>query len=521
MALWSEEQPDPYAEFAGRIIQNIFVETDDVFDTSQEDENSFIFKIANRIHINTRRSTVVSQLLVKVGDEFSAQKIAESERALRNTAYLFDASITPVANENGHLDLYVRTRDNWTLFPEFTFSSAGGESERSFGIEEQNLFGTGTRLNIRRDQDRERTSSIFEISGQNIGKHRISAAYSFSDLSDGRSQFLDFQRPFFSFDTKWAAGVTLFSDERIDTLYSFGDPAARFLRNQEFFRSSAGLSDGLVNGWATRWSAGYTLDNREFNAVFDEGLPLVAPEDRELSYPFVQFERVQDKFVKTSNLNQIVRTEDVALGTRYQASVGFASESIGSDRDALILDASYSKGFGSPESTLFLLSTGISTRLESGRFANTVVSSTAELYRRQSEKRLFFSSVRARFGNDLDLDNFSKLGGETGLRGFPLNFLNAKSTVLYTAEQRFYTDYYPFKLFRVGAAVFFDAAYGIGDGPTGDENTSVRSNVGVGLRFSSTRSSNNRVFHFNIAAPTSGKGDADDIQIQFFGQQRF
>ena len=519
--LQSQQASDPYAELEGRVIQNVVVETDDVFDTSKEDESSFVFRMANRFHIDTRRATVVSQLLFKPGEKLSPQKVAESERTLRTNPYLFDASITPIENDDGTVDVLVKTRDNWTLFPEFTFSNAGGESETSFGIEEQNLLGTGTRLNVSREDDRERTSSVFEISSENIGRHRISAAYSFSDLSDGQSQFIDVQRPFFSFDTKWAAGASLFGDERIDTLYSVGEPAVRYLRDQEFFRGFAGLSDGLVNGWVTRWSVGYIFDNREFDPVFEEGLIPITPEDRRLSYPFVQYQRIQDKFVETRNLNQILQTEDISLGTSYQLSLGVVAESFDADRNALILEGGYRRGFGSPERALWLLSTDLSTRVESGTLTNTVLSSSLEFYKRQSEKRVFFAAMRARFGDDLDLDNFSPVGGETGLRGFPLNFLNAESTALVTVEQRFYTDYYPFKLFRVGAAAFFDAAYGIGADPVGFESDRLRSNVGVGLRFSSTRSSSNRIFHLNIAAPTTGADGVDDVQIQFFGQQRF
>ena len=55
------------------------------------------------------------------------------------------------------------------------------------------------------------------------------------------------------------------------------------------------------------------------------------------------------------------------------------------------------------------------------------------------------------------------LGGDNGLRGYPLRYQAGDDNALMTLEQRFYSNWQPLKLFNVGAAVFFDAGRTWGD----------------------------------------------------------
>lgn len=517
----TEETAPDYSKYSGYVIEDVIISTVDVFDTSTETEFNPLFVLANRLHIDTKRGTVKTQLLLDSGDSFSVQKLEESERILRRKPYLFDATVVPVENDNGTLDLHVETRDNWTLVPEVKVSSTGGENESSLGIEEENFLGTGTRVNIRRDQDDDRTSSIFQISREDIGEHRLNAAYGYGDLSDGDFQLLQLQRPFFSLDTKWAAGSTAIFDDRIETLFSEGERGARYRDDQTFFTFFGGLSEGLVDGKTERWILGYEFSERNFETVATDGLVEVAPENRRFSYPFLRYQRVQDSFLEAKNLNQIQQTEDVSLGENYSFTVGYASEALDSDRNAWILAADYRHAYGSPESFLVLFNHAAATRVESGKLKNAVLSSRTEIFKRQSEKRLLFGSLSLHLGEDLDLDNFSALGGDVGLRGYPRDFLNAETTALLTVEQRFYTDYYPFRLLRVGAAIFADVARAWGEDAIGVREDEVLANVGFGLRLGSTRSSSNRVFHVDIAFPLTANDNIDKVQIQFSGQRRF
>jgi len=52
-------------------------------------------------------------------------------------------------------------------------------------------------------------------------------------------------------------------------------------------------------------------------------------------------------------------------------------------------------------------------------------------------------------GDYLDLDNPVQLGGDNGIRGYPQRYQNGESKAVLMIEQRFFTDWYPFRLARV------------------------------------------------------------------------
>jgi hemolysin activation/secretion protein len=282
-----------------------------------------------------------------------------------------------------------------------------------------------------------------------------------------------------------------------------------------------GWSDGLVNGTALRWTAGVVYDDNRFSDVPTSSLPSVVPGDRKLVYPFVGFERVKDGYVTTQNRDQIERTEDFQMGLALRASLGWAAESFGSSRDAAIFSASASRGFGSLDDDALLLSAGSSGRLESGDLANATFSLSARYYRRQSEKRTFYAGLSGTAGESLDLDNPVVLGGNSGLRGYPLRYQVGESKVLATIEQRYYTDWYPFRLARVGGAIFADAGRVFGPNPLGPDNREWLVDVGIGFRLALTRVASGRVVHIDLAFPLNDDPTIDEVQFIIESRKSF
>ena len=68
-------------------------------------------------------------------------------------------------------------------------------------------------------------------------------------------------------------------------------------------------------------------------------------------------------------------------------------------------------------------------------------------------------------------------------------------------EERVYTDWYPFRLFRVGGAIYYDVGRAWGGPTENTANTRWLSDIGVGLRIVSDRSSAGNVLHVDIAIP--------------------
>jgi hemolysin activation/secretion protein len=151
--------------------------------------------------------------------------------------------------------------------------------------------------------------------------------------------------------------------------------------------------------------------------------------------------------------------------------------------------------------------------VEEGVGRNVSLGLSARYYRRQSDHRLLYAGLSSTFGNNLDLDQYLEIGGDSGLRGYPLRYQTGDKRVLLTVEQRYFTDWYPFRLFHIGGAVFFDAGRAWGDGPNNSRRNEWLKDVGFGLRIGNTRSGLGRMTHIDIAFPLDGDSDIADVQL--------
>lgn len=515
------ELPKPAdLEARNAVIGEVILVRSDIFDLSSPDENKWLYRWANRLHIVTREKTISEQLLFRTGDPYKKRELEESERILRRNKFLYDAHIVPSHSDNGIVDLTVNTRDVWSISPELSIARSGGENRTRYGVEEHNLLGRGQRVRFIRDDDIDRSESTIEYADRYIGSHHISGLLRYSDNSDGDAYLLSIERPFYALDTRWSGGGSILGDDRRTPMYAFGEEAAEYRHQRDAFYLYKGWSKGLRDGRAQRWTAGVALDDNRFSEVNNPTLPAVVPDDRKLVYPYLGFELVEDKYVKGTNRDQINRTEDFQTGLRLNASLGWADTSFGSDRDALVYSASSSRGFGSFEHKMLLLFASASGRLEAGNSANTQFKIHARFYHSQSDKRLFFASISGTAGHDLDLDNQVAIGGNSGMRGYPLRYQVGESRLLAIIEQRYYTDWYPFRFARVGGAVFADVGQVWGPNPLGPDNRGWLSDVGFGLRLALTRVSD-RVIHIDVAFPLNGDPTIDSVQFLLESRRSF
>jgi hemolysin activation/secretion protein len=216
------------------------------------------------------------------------------------------------------------------------------------------------------------------------------------------------------------------------------------------------------------------------------------------------------------NHDQISRTEDFYLGTSFSARAGYAAEKFGSSSSALLFQSFASTGFGGSGRSTTLLYWDFSGRISGGQLDNGVMDASVRYYNEQSKNWLFFTTVSATRGWRLDLDNQITLGGDNGLRGYPLRYQDGTARALFTIEQRYFTDWYPFRLFRVGGAVFFDCGRTWGKAPLASPSLGLLSDAGFGLRFGNARSGLGNVIHVDLAFPFNG--DPTIKKVQFLVQ---
>jgi len=512
---------DLLLEEAGAVVGSIIFVRQNVFDISQPSENNALYRLANSLHVITRETVIRSQLLFREGDSYSRRLLDESERLLRKNDYIYDAKISPVRHADGSVDIVVSTRDVWTLSLEVSLSRTGGENKSRIGMSEENLLGRGMAVAVSFEDNVDRESTRLAFADSNLFNSWTSLNLVLHDSSDGDSQRLRIQRPFFALNTPWAAGGSLFNDDREERIYDLGDPIAGYRKETNYHVLFGGLSAGLRNGWVRRWTTGLIYNVAAFSPIVDSTIPDLIPEDRHLIYPFIGFELLEDNYQTSANRDQIQRTEDFYFGTRFTASLGLASKKFDSDRDALIYSASASKGFGSMKNNALLLTSTLNGRMQGGSAENSLFHLDARYYRQQSKKRLFYAAMYGTWGRDLDLDNHLELGGDSGLRGYPLRYQTGDKRFLVSLEERYFTDWYPFRLFRVGFAVFADAGRTWGDNPAAGAPLGWLRDVGIGLRIAPTRASGREIYHIDLAFPLDGDSTIDNVQFLIQSKSNF
>ncbi len=495
-------------------IGEIRFDARDLFDAEAADEDTSVSRVANRLHITTRQATIGDQLLFKSGDLYQPGLLEESARILRDTRYLRDAQVRPVAFHDGVVDIEVTTQDVWTFNPGISYGRKGGENSGGFQLEELNFLGTGTQLGIGFTSDVDRDSKFIQYRDRQLGSSWWSLSTQYSDNSDGRLGEFSLEHPFYALGSRWAGGVSLLDDQRTDSRYDLGEVVDQFATHDKLSTIYWGSSGGLVDGWVRRLSVGLTYEDHTFDAVPGAAdAPLLLPSDRTLTYPWVGAEWVQDSYRTARNRDQIEKTEDYSLGWYARAQLGYASTSFGSDRNALMLVGNLSKGLEMTDRQSLFFGLDASGRIEDGAVAGGLFTAAARYYFRQSPRRVLFLNLSATAGSNLDADQQILLGGDNGLRGYPLRYQSGEGRWLFTAEQRLFSNWFPFQMFNVGGAVFYDMGATWGQDPLGTPSQGLLKDVGFGLRFGNSRSALGNVLHVDIAYPLDGDASARHVQF--------
>jgi outer membrane protein assembly factor BamA len=510
---------DRVLEAQGAIIGKVELDVRQIFDERDPRENSGLYHLADQLHVRTRQSTIRAQLLFRPGDKYKARILEETERNLRALSYIYDARVVPVKYADGKVTIRVITKDVWTLSPGVSFSRTGGANSSGFDLADSNLLGFGKSLAVDHSSNVDRTSNGITYGDPNLFGSRWTLAAAYADASDGAQRTFALAQPFYSLDTPWTATVKAMKFDRTVSRYNLGDVFDQFKRDENYYELSGGLSSGLIDGWTRRVYAGMRYDQNIFAQVPGTSTPAtVLPPNRTLSYPFVAGEIVQDDFRKVGDQNQIGRTEDLYFGTRLYAEVGYSGTAFGANRNDLLLTTSATKGFQLSALTQLFLAGTVSSRLESGSVRNLFVDSTATYYWRWRDDKLLFVFLNGTTTHALDPDSQLLIGGDTGLRGYPLRYESGTSRGLLTVEQRFYTDWYPFRLARFGAAIFGDVGRTWGRGVIGNSDPGTLKDLGCGMRFGNTRSGLGNVLHVDVAFPLNG--DHNISKVQFLVQTK-
>ncbi|MFO1400905.1 MAG: hypothetical protein U1F30_06795 [Steroidobacteraceae bacterium] len=505
--------PDAELEAAGARVGTITIISRQIFDLDDPRENRAVFRLANRLHMRTRPGVIRAQLLFREGDPYRRQALEETERNLRRMQYLREPHIRPVRYHDGLVDIEVVTQDVWTLQFGPSYGRSGGTDHSSVEIQDNNLFGFGKTLALGAGRDVDRTSTYLEWRDANVLGSHWRDSLRWTESSDGFVHGGAVWLPFYSLQTRWAGGAQVDESHWLNPRYVLGKRYDQYDSRMRFADAYLGYSPGLEGRITRRYSVGLRVDESRF-APDPGGTTLgPLPADRLLRYPYLRFELITDAFRKASNHDQIARTEDQQFGLNASLLAGWASRGLGADRDALLLDSTLGYGWSPGSDHDLFVTLGARSRLEGGKALDTRWHAETSWYWTTSTHTLLHLRAAHDAGQRLDLDHYFELGGDSGLRGYPLRYQIGTRRTMLKLEERVYTEWSLWRLLDIGGAAFFDIGRVDGPNPLGAPRLGWLKDAGVGLRLGNSRSSLGNVIHIDLAAPLGAASGISRLQF--------
>jgi len=311
------------------VIRAIELERRDVFDPH---EKSWLARVANALHFETRAPTVRRELLFSVGEPYDSARVAESERNLRGLGVFRRVQIDSVQTDSGVV-VKVLTKDGWSTRADWRFRSAGGEVEFTIGMVEDNLLGTASSASVRYRKTPDRSTVALGFRRPRLFAGQVGLALAYENRSDGRLNAVALDQPFYSLAS--SRGFRLEAEDRDERVLRFVDGSAEaqdtLSRRHTLVRGSA--------AWALRKSSeGYLRLGLQAQVRRDDFLP----EGSGLSFPrsvtgafgpYLVWNRAN--FLVTQGVAGFAREEDVDLGMTVRAGAHVAPRALGYERDGV------------------------------------------------------------------------------------------------------------------------------------------------------------------------------------------
>ena len=207
----SKKNVNPYLKYSGCLIRSVHIIVYDPFghsvmDTVPRKINS-LQKLGNHSHTATQHWVIRNLLLFKKDDRLNALYLSESERLLRQSAYISDARIFISKTKSvDSVDVNVVVQDKWPITIPILLTDVSG----NLRYRNQNLLGLGQQFEQYIGYKR---PDLFDYNGfyniANLANTYISSRLFYQTDKNGTSTGISFDRPFFSPLTKWAGGVAI------------------------------------------------------------------------------------------------------------------------------------------------------------------------------------------------------------------------------------------------------------------------------------------------------------------------
>lgn len=528
------------------VIRSIALDRRDAFDGSVAHSGleRQVFALGNRIHMESRESTVRRRLLFAEGGAVTADLIAETERALRSEEFLSDAILSVHPLDSGACDVMVATFDQWTTVP-----GAGVQvqnlkavdlvkgrwgkllDEEWFwfaGISESNLLGTGTKVAAALKHDLLRDTRSLAATNNNLTSQRLQILAHAAWLSDGDSLVFRINKPLLSRTDKYAYGATLTSQENSERVYfdnnrlgelpdrvaegMAGKPGVARLfervATQEIaltatrsYGSLLKFNVGPIFTFRDRYHAGGLGESDTALAPY-VNLPASAltPEKRTDALAGAAVSLYKYGYRTTRNFRNLKWSESVETGWRLTAKAALNQKWLGAgDGDLRLIEEAVYTGFWDDR---IYVTTGLGWQSfvsGSGDMADGQTDAWAEAALREHPLTATWATAAWTHLFATPKSRQLSLGELNGLTGFPSYYYAGQARLLATVEQRLFPTFEWLTMVPSFAA-FFNAGNTFATAQAFDPGD-LHYSVGLGLRLGRSKSTQKVVQHLNVTFP--------------------
>jgi hypothetical protein len=519
----------------------------DAFEGSEthSDLEQSLYNLGNKLHIDTRESTLRRRLPFRAGDTVSIDGLREAEKHLRGEEFLADAIIEVKRLPDSTLAVKVTTYDQWSTVLGVSVGRKGGEWVGWLGPVESNLLGTGQRLGFFVSHDIERDSRWLDYSNTAFTPWRLNLLGQYAWNSDGYSYAFALNKPLRTRNQRWAFSLSASGYESAESHYLSGNDLDRLDREGRLDSTGRALLGRTNTLWQWRRTQsqslyagvtrtfghtlktsitpfyqrtardtlpGYGLGSAVPGSVRDSlGYPrdsagvAVAPayDTRHDEILGATFSVYRYAYKTVHNFRNLKWSENIETGWRLSASAGQNQGVLGaSNADAYF---AYAGVYNNAWMDAVFLNSSASLRhfvSSSGEVANGSGTGYAETQWKPIP--LLATVMIAQYDRLFANPDGQKLylGEESGLLGYPNFYYAGRNRFLASAEQRFFPPY-EFGTVVPALAVFVNAGNAWDEEPLRVRDLHFA--AGVGLRLGATRSVQKVVNHINLTWPLGEK----------------
>ncbi len=499
------------------VISRITIRNTDIFDMETNVSlQKFPYTAINGLHIKTQEHVIRQELLFKVGDKYDPFLISETERNLRALSFIRAARIAKFPQRDGTVVIVVHVNDSWTTEPQLNLGGQNKISSTEVGFKEKNLFGLGKTVGVFYERGDNFTQRQYTYIDPRLLGSRWQLNGDVRLKTEDEERLIKIERPFYSADTRFSARASydwnrIVLDEFVDN-----KSVSRFQQTKETSEVFAGTKLGGGRDVVTHGGLRYKRVLRDYERNSQTAAGRDIPTDETTQTVFMDFETSRSNFIEATHLEKMTRVEDINLGPSLRLSPGYSPQRLNGASDSSEGEVAFEKRLFITQKNLFFQKYSYMGRNPFENGENQRYTIQLKNYYLPNDFHTFVVNTRADWGDNLDPDNQVKLGGENGLRAFRTDgIVGAKGWLLDLEDRMFFIDEL-WSLVSIGGAVFYDTGYVWAQGNP-IALSQLRSEVGVGLRFGLTRSSNEVILRLDFSYRLQRDNPGDSPFVVSFG----